>query len=382
MLHAYAGQLTTPRGQLARTAEDPASFAVTEIDLGEQFSNYGLVGRFRHERRYGSLLASSIREFAPDVVMSGNTPLDAQAAALGAAHAHSAKFIFWAQDLLSLAIAGAVRRRLPVVGRLVGWRYARLERRLLRDSDAVVAISQQMAERVGRWGVPQRRLSVIENWAPIGDLPEVPRANAWATAHGLADTFNFLYSGTLGLKHQPEFLFELARHVRQRTDARVVVVSQGLGVEWLQGACAREELANLVILPFQAIEDLPQVLGSGDVLVALLRGEAGDFSVPSKVTSYLCAGRPVLAAVPKSNLAAQVLEESGGGLVVDCDSVSEFLDGAQHLSEVEARRFAMGRAARKSAEQRFDIGRITDKFEALMQGSGGDTGQSDVGRSS
>ena len=55
---------------------------------------------------------------------------------------------------------------------------------------------------------------------------------------------------------------------------------------------------SLRCLGFQPFEVLPDVLGSADVLVAILEPDAGVFSVPSKVLSYFCAGRPVLLAVP------------------------------------------------------------------------------------
>ena len=56
-------------------------------------------------------------------------------------------------------------------------------------------------------------------------LPQRPRANAWAAAHGLSDKTVLLYSGTMGLKHDPELLVHLARRFKDRPDVRVVVVS-------------------------------------------------------------------------------------------------------------------------------------------------------------
>ena len=64
----------------------------------------------------------------------------------------------------------------------------------------------------------------------------------------------------------------------------------------------------LMLLPFQPYEVLPEVLASADVLIAILEPDAGVFSVPSKVLSYHCAGRPILAAIPAENLAARIIE--------------------------------------------------------------------------
>ena len=120
----------------------------------------------------------------------------------------------------------------------------------------------------------------------------------------------FLYSGTLGFKHDPSLLLELARWARDN-DAVVAVVSEGPGADWLATHGADEP--GLRLLPYQPYERLPEVLASADVLVALLEPDAGSFSVPSKVLTYLCAGRPLLVSVSRDNLAARVVERSGGG---------------------------------------------------------------------
>ena len=46
--------------------------------------------------------------------------------------------------------------------------------------------------------------------------------------------------------------------------------------------------------------------------------EAGAFSVPSKTLTYLCAARPILAAVPPQNAAAHLVTSRAGALVYAC----------------------------------------------------------------
>ena len=77
-----------------------------------------------------------------------------------------------------------------------------------------------------------------------------------------------------------------------------------------------EPKPNLVFLPLQPMDVFPDVLGAADVLVALLENDAGPFSVPSKVLSYLCAGRPILLSAPPSNLSVRLVEKAAAGLCV------------------------------------------------------------------
>jgi len=115
------------------------------------------------------------------------------------------------------------------------------------------------------------------------------------------------------------------------------------------------------------MERYAEVLGSADVLVAILEKEAGAFSVPSKVLSYLCAKRPLLLAVPKQNLAAKIVSSQRAGIVVEPDSVSAFVEGAKSLISSPALRKKMAENARSYAEVNFDIQAIGDQFEAMLR---------------
>ena len=146
----------------------------------------------------------------------------------------------------------------------------------------------------------------------------------------------------------------------------MVVVSEGRGADWLRGRRDEERLANLRLLPFQPYALLPDVLASGDILLTLLEADAGAFSVPSKVLSYLCAGRALLAAVPSDNLAAEVVRRSGGGILVEPGDEADLVAGAERLVAGERLREELGRRARRYAEENFDVTTIADRFEPIL----------------
>jgi len=113
----------------------------------------------------------------------------------------------------------------------VGWLAARCERRIARSAAAVVAISDTFIGQLEAWGVSSSGAHVIPNWAAIDEMPPRPRDNDWAKANGLVGVPVVMYAGTLGLKHDPSAIVRFAQTAPPGT--RVVVVSQGLGREWL-----------------------------------------------------------------------------------------------------------------------------------------------------
>ncbi len=112
---------------------------------------------------------------------------------------------------------------------------------------------------------------------------------------------------------------------------------------------------------------MADVMGSADVLVALLDERAATSSVPSKVMSYLCAGRPLLLAVPGGNLTARIVRSVDAGMQVSPGDVEGFLDCAEQLRSSAHGRAALAANGLRHAFETFDIVRLTDRFEAAIE---------------
>lgn len=366
--HLHCPSFLTPKGALERRPDDPETFEVVPVPMDRPINKRVLVARWWMERRYGRLLVGEVARSRPDVVLSGNTHVDPQWALQSWCRRHHVRFVHWAQDIIGEAAHRILTRRVPLAGGAVARYYERKEAALFRRSDHVVAITGDFEPFLERAGVPAERRTVIPNWAPMNDVRPGPRDNRWRVRHGLTDRFVFLYSGTLGLKHNPGLLVALARHFRDAKEVRVVINSEGEAAGWLRRRAAAEGLENLVVNPFQPFSEMSDVLAAADVLVAILEPDAGRFSVPSKVLTYHCAERPLLLGVPADNLAARIVLQEGTGLVADPTDPADFCARAQALYTDAAARRRMGERARAYADQNFDIGRIADRFEAVLAG--------------
>lgn len=350
-----------PKGRNARIDGDPPTLSVIPVTIPEEYSKTNLLKRRKADVAYGARVAELLRDLRPDIVLSGNTPTEAQERILKATHDVGAKFLFWCQDIYSVAVSRILSRKLPGLGHLVGAWYTFLERRQMRRADHVVHITDGFLKVTDAWGIARDKVSVIPNWGVIDEIPLLPRDTAWAAETGLTRPARAVYSGTMALKHNPEFLERLAERA---PEADVVVVGFGVGAERLARRAAT--LGNLHVLPLQPFARFPEVLASADVLVAVIEADAGEFSVPSKVLSYLCAGRPIVLAAPADNLAARMVTEAGAGIVVAPDDLDGFVAAVTALFADPARRAAMGAAGRASAERQFDLDRVCTVFESLF----------------
>jgi glycosyltransferase involved in cell wall biosynthesis len=365
VLHLHFAEFQTPKGEIVALPNDPPTFQVDAVSLGRPFAKDRFLRRRFQEGRIGRLIAERALQFGPDLVIGCNMPLDAQRRLLRACAHARLPFVFWLQDIYSAAIFHYLGQRLGLPGRIIGNHYRRLERNLLGASDAVVAISEKFLPTLAAWRIPPERIAVIPNWAPLSEIHLVQKNNDWARRYGLADKTVALYTGTLGLKHNPAILLDLARAGAAK-GLQVVVISEGKAAQWLERSAQDNAVDNLTVLPFQPMALYPLLLGAGDILLAILGAEAASFSVPSKVLSYLAAGKPIVAAIANDNDAARMITLTGAGLLAAPDDSAAFVAQVLALTDDPARRRAMGDDGRAFAEAHFAVDAIADRFEAVF----------------
>lgn len=368
VFHAYCADIETPRGALEHRVSDPGSFSIVPVSVGRQINKYNLVRRAFDERRYGHELIRTLSEAAPDIVISGNTSPIVQAMLRRWTRRHNVAFVYWLQDIFTVALAhaygGLKRMMLAPALALLRW----LEFGTLSTADGAVVISEDFRTLLAAEGVRTEHVAVVENWAPADEVPLRPKDNPWSRQAGIAENFVFLYSGTLGLKHNPGLLSSLAKSFADDPDVRVVVISNGLGREWLEARKREEGLDNLLLFDFVPFETVPDCLGAADIQVAVLEPHAGVLSVPSKVLTYIAAEKPILGAIPPENLAAKIITRNGLGLNVHPLDVEAFVRAAHRFYESRTTQ-GYDAALRAYKEAQFDIERIGARFLNVFEGA-------------
>ena len=329
---------------------------------------YSPLRRTRFEFSYARAWRQRLETQDFDLVIACNVPLFALARMQPYFRRRELPWMLWHQDIYSLGVAGEASRQLPSMAAHAVKEYAqRLERNQIRSARTVVAIGDEFVRQYERWGLPTKHAHVIPNWAPLDELVPGARDNEWSRSQSLpTEPVRLLYAGTLGRKHNPALLVELLDDARARgVDAFLTVISEGVGADQLKQMCAGR--SDVKILGYQDADHFSNVLASADILIALLEPDAANFSVPSKVLSYLSAGRPIIAMVPEGNPAALDVLEAGGCVVPPTSAGA--VEAAGWLAVIKNDRAALqmlGRRSRALAERRFDIESIGDEFEKIL----------------
>lgn len=368
VLYLRSGDLVGPQGLVEIQKGDPPGLRFGSLSVGRPFARYALHRRLPDEIRYGRQLGRIIAQWRPEIVLSANTPPFAQAWAVRAARGQGVPFINWVQDIFSEG-AGALADRLPwPLGRLALGLLHRIEYGAMRDSDAIITISDGFRDKLRGNGLRDAVLLVQENWSPLDPAagPDAaPAGTGWAASQGLAGKRLLLAAGTLGLKHDPGLLADLAQALADDPAIRVVVVSQGPGRDHLE-QWRRQHDAPLHLLDYQPATAVPAMLAGAEIGLVLLTAAAGGMSVPSKVYTYAAAGLPILAAVPGDNHVARLIQEQGLGLVVSPEDRAGFIAAARRLlTDADLRRNCAA-AGRAFSRRHGDMAVIGGRFERLL----------------
>ncbi|WP_345424246.1 glycosyltransferase [Actinomycetospora chlora] len=271
------------------------------------------VGRVVMEAAF-ALATATVRHRRPDVVIAVSPALLTVAAAL-ARRGRPGRGGRPAVGVVVQDLYGSVVAEAGVLGGRGGGAVAALERALLRRADGVAAVHEVFRAGLTRSAVRAEAVSVIRNWTHVGRPTGCPtrlrETLFWPAEHTVA-----LHAGNMGAKQNLENVVEAAR-LAQARDLPVTFVLLGAGNQRhrlleLAAGCDRLRFADP--LPDGEFET---ALAAADVLLVNERPSISEMCVPSKLTSYFAAGRPVVAATSASSPAAREVSAAGAGIVVE-----------------------------------------------------------------
>jgi colanic acid biosynthesis glycosyl transferase WcaI len=178
-----------------------------------------------------------------------------------------------------------------------------------------------------------------------------------------------MYAGTISISSSRALERALEAAALLAGDREIVfaVVGEGLKKDPLVAKAAALGLANVVFLPFVPYPELPALLASSDVLLVPLDRDKSDLSVPSKLYTFMAAGRPILGLVCPDSEVAALLSENDCGVTAPPDDPAAIAGAVRALKDSPERRRALGGRARDYAVRRFSRDAVLRSYDALLR---------------
>jgi len=268
--------------------------------------------------------------------------------------------VTWVQDLWpqSLEVTGFVRRPwiLRMVAVVVRWIYRRSDL-LLVQSRGFTSLVAEMAD-----GTP------IEYHPNPGELAFQSPASGEVVLR-LQPGFNVMFAGNLGTVQSLDSVVDAAELLRDLPAVRFVLVGDGSRADWIRQEVARRGLVNVVLPGRFPPETIPGIMEQASaLLVSLVRDPIMAQTLPSKLQTYLAAGRPIIAALEGEG--ARVIDEARAGVSCTPQDAAALAAAIRRLHDMPAEeREAMGARGREYYAVHFDPAflakRLKQRFELL-----------------
>jgi glycosyltransferase involved in cell wall biosynthesis len=262
---------------------------------------------------------------------------------LAAARARAAYGVV-VQDLVSAAAAQSGIEG----GRTVADMTRRIESWSLSNATVVAPVAEAFRPALSEMGIADERIVILPNWSHLpassGDRRQTRQRLGWTE-----DDWIVLHAGNMGLKQGLDQVLDAGRLAdRDGAAVRIVLMGDGSQREALVGRAEGTE--RLEFRAFVATAELPDVLAAADVLLLSERPTVMDMSLPSKLTSYFAAGRPIVAAVHPEGASARELERAGAGVTAKAGDPEALLGAIMGLRDLPDRGNALGQAGRRYAQ--------------------------------
>ena len=206
----------------------------------------------------------------------------------------------------------------------------------------VRTISNEMADYLSNTrGIERNKYLVVNNWQNDDDFMNLPVAKA-------SDKIVFEYVGSINVHANVDLMIKaFAEAAIPNSELRIY--GGGNQKENCQQLVKDLGLTN-VSFGFVSRNEIPAVQSDASVLILALPTGNGNLCLPSKLTSYLLSGRPVLASVDQDSSTKRILEGKGCGKTVGPDDKDALINGFKYFAKLTSEaRENMGKTSREYA---------------------------------
>lgn len=208
----------------------------------------------------------------------------------------------------------------------------------------VRTISDEMADYMSQTRrLPRNHYVVMNNWQNDGDFENLPEKED-------EEPFVFAYVGSINVHANVDLIIKAFHNAN--LDKAVLRIYGG-GNRKEQCMALVEDLGcKNVVFGQVSREEVPAIQAKADVTVLALPKGNGGICLPSKMTSYMLSGKPILASIDKGSTAERYIHDAQCGLAVEPDSVEALKEGFRKFGEMgKEQLMQMSENSRRYAEE-------------------------------
>jgi glycosyltransferase involved in cell wall biosynthesis len=274
-----------------------------------------------------------------------------------------ARLVLWVQDLWPEVLTAMGFVKNPIILKLVD----RLVRLIYNHSDIILIQSEGFRSSVTHRVNDASKIRYFPN---ASELNINPSSNEGVEQYNdllndLESNFSVVFAGNIGIAQSCETIVNAAEQIKEISSIRFYIIGDGTEALNLKHMIQSKGLSNVVMVEAIPAQSMSAIYNASSVLLLTLRNQkAFSATIPSKLQSYMIAGKPIVASVNAEGEAARCLLQSGAGIVCSPDNpkaLAKAVVDIHHMCEKD--RLELGLNGKKYANSHFNL---DDRIHELM----------------
>lgn len=238
----------------------------------------------------------------------------------------------WVLDLWpdSLTAAGGVTNKY-----ILGF-FQHYVKQEYKHSNKILISSRSFERSILEYGDYSNKIVYYPQWADGNDSSELS-VEILKSVEGvkIPDGFKLMFAGAVGEAHGFECTMQAALLTKEHTDIKWVIVGDGRRLDWVRGFVKEHGLEETVFtLGRFPAETMPWFFKQADVMLVTLNDDPlFKLYAPAKISSYMAAGKPIVAVL--NGEGAEVIREANCGWSLPAGDAEGFAKLAIELSQMD-----------------------------------------------
>lgn len=310
-----------------------------------------LIGRFRESIDFGRKCAGYIKKHRDEIAFIYNNPWQLFGVNIVArtANKYHIPYMIAIQDIYPECLF--TNKHYPSIVKNLALSILKpIDRYYQKHAASIRTISDEMADYLSvTRNLPRDKYLVVNNWQNDEDFEEVKNVRE-------SEKLQFVYTGSINLHANVDLIIK-AFAKANIPNSELIIYGGG---NQKDNCVKMVEEMGLKNVSFGFVErmEIPQVQANASALVLALPTGNGNLCLPSKMTSYMLSGKPILASIDRGSTAERFIKEAQCGLSVEPDNIDALAEGFKMFSKmdqfeieqmsVNSRRFAQDNLTRKA----------------------------------
>ncbi len=356
---------TRPIGAKFKTAEvEDKSFKTILVD-SYTHPQSELIGRFRESIDFGKKCAKYIKKHHNNISFIYNSAWQLFGLGLVAymAKRYKIPYMVPVQDIYPECLL--TKGNKPwIVKKMVMGILKPIDTYYQRNAASIRTISDEMASYLSvTRKIPRDKYLIVNNWQNDEDFENV--RNDFPQ-----DIIRFVFVGSINVHSNVEIIIKAFAEANI-PKSELVLYGGGNQKEDCMKLVRQMGLGN-VHFSFVNRDQIPQIQSQASVLVLALPTGNGKLCLPSKMTSYMMSGKPVLASVDCDSATARYIHEAQCGLTVEPDNIPSLVEGFREMANLSTERLiVIGNNSRLFAEnnltRKINLHKVSETIVSIIE---------------